>query len=91
MANELEPLIDQWYYRYDLDQPFYVTAVDETAQTIEVLHADGVVERYSFAQWQTLDLELAESESWAGPWEDVELTAGLAGELDSADWQEEEF
>ncbi len=95
MDNELEPLVDQWYYRCDLDQPFYVTAVDGAAQTIEVLHADGGVEQYSFAQWRELDLELAElPESWSGPWEEAELADKLAGELAEDDWrlgwQEEE-
>ena len=68
MANELSPLVDQWYFHVDKGQRFFVTAVDEDEDAIEVQHFDGDLEEYSFDQWRELDIELSEEpENWSGP------------------------
>lgn len=67
MPNELDPLIDQWYFHRDKGQRFFVTAVDEEEETIEVQHFDGDLEEFSLEQWQELDIELSEEpENWTG-------------------------
>ena len=68
MPNELSPLVDQWYRHTDKGQRFFVTAIDEEANTIEVQHFDGDLEEFSIDQWRELDIELCEEpENWSGP------------------------
>jgi hypothetical protein len=67
MANELDPIVDQWYFHRDKGQRFFVTAVEEDEQTVEVQHFDGDLEEYSFEQWHDMDIELSdEPENWTG-------------------------
>ena len=67
MLNELQPQIGQWYRYLGKGQRFYVTAIDEDDETIEVQHFDGDLEEFSFEHWQELDIdECAEPENWSG-------------------------
>jgi hypothetical protein len=67
MPNELDPQVDQWYAHADKGQSFYVTAIDESEDTIEVQHFDGDVEEFTFDEWRALDIELSEEpENWTG-------------------------
>jgi hypothetical protein len=67
MPNELDPQVDQWYAHSDKGQRFYVTAVDESEDSIEVQHFDGDIEEFSFDEWRALDIELSEEpENWTG-------------------------
>ena len=67
MPNELDPLLDQWYTHLDKGQRFYVTAIDESNDTVEIQHFDGDIEEYSLEEWRELDIELSEEpENWAG-------------------------
>lgn len=67
MSNELDPLIDQWYFHEDKGQRFFVTAINEKAETVEVQHFDGDIEEFTLDEWQDLDIELCEEpENWSG-------------------------
>jgi len=67
MANEIDPLIEQWYSHREKGQRFFVTAVDEDAGTVEVQHFDGDIEEFSFDDWRELDIELSvQPENWTG-------------------------
>lgn len=68
MVNELEPIVEQWYAHLDKGQRFFVTALDEDNETVEIQHFDGDVEEFSFDEWRELDIELSEApENWGGP------------------------
>jgi hypothetical protein len=67
MPNELDPLVDQWYFHEDKGQRFFVTAVNEAAETVEVQHFDGDIEEFTLDEWHDLDIELCEEpENWSG-------------------------
>ncbi|MEJ2362646.1 MAG: hypothetical protein P8Z75_14750 [Gammaproteobacteria bacterium] len=67
MPNELDPIIDQWYFHEDKGQRFFVTAVNDEAETVEVQHFDGDIEEFSLDEWHELDIELSEEpENWSG-------------------------
>lgn len=67
MPNELDALINQWYTYLDKGQRFFVTAINDTAKTIEVQHFDGDVEEFGFDEWPELNIELCEEpENWSG-------------------------
>ena len=66
MANELAPLVNQWYAHRDKGQRFYVTAVNDDG-TIEVQHFDSDIEEFNLEEWRALDIELGEApENWTG-------------------------
>ena len=67
MPNEFDPIPDQWYTHLDKGQRFYVTAVDEPNDSVEIQHFDGDIEEFSLEEWRDLDIELSEApENWAG-------------------------
>lgn len=67
MPNELDPIVGQWYVHLDKGQRFFVAAIDEDEQTIEVQHFDGDLEEFSYEQWQELDIALSEEPgNWIG-------------------------
>ena len=68
MPNELDPLVGQWYAHLDKGQRFYVAAVNDKDETVEVQHFDGDLEEYSLDEWRDLDIDLSEEpENWSGP------------------------
>lgn len=67
MTNQLDPRVNQWYRHTDKGQQFYVTAIDEENDSIEVQHFDGDIEEYSFPEWRDLNIDLSEEpENWSG-------------------------
>lgn len=67
MPNELDPRIDQWYAHRDKGQRFYVVAIDDEQNTVEIQHFDGDIEELSLDEWRKLEIELSEEpESWTG-------------------------
>ncbi|WP_455206953.1 DUF6763 family protein [Kaarinaea lacus] len=73
MPNELDPLLDQWYTHLDKGQRFYVTAIDELNDTVEIQHFDGDIEEYSLEEWRELDIDLSEEpENWSGAFDIAE-------------------
>jgi len=67
MPNELDPIVDQWYFHEDKGQRFFVTAVNDGGETVEVQHFDGDIEEFSLDEWRELDIELSEEpENWSG-------------------------
>ncbi len=91
MANELDPLVDQWYQHTDKGQQFYVTAIDEKNDSIEVQHFDGDIEEFSSAEWRNLDIDLSEEpDNWSGGI-DIGNLEDLGTEITDtsvADWEE---
>lgn len=71
MPQDLDPLVDQWYWHHDKGQSFVVIAVEPDA--IEIQHYDGDIEEMTMATWRGMDIEPAEPpEDWTGPVDDVE-------------------
>ena len=91
MPNELDPLVDQWYFHEDKGQRFFVTAVNEDAGTVEIQHFDGDVEEFTLVEWRELDIELSEEpENWSGA-TDVGEVDDLGTEVTDttpADWND---
>jgi hypothetical protein len=91
MPNELDPRIDQWYTHLDKGQRFYVTAIDEENNSVEIQHFDGDLEEYSLDEWRHLDIEISEEpENWSGGL-DVAEKDDLGTEITdtkSDDWRE---
>ncbi len=73
MTNELDPRINQWYSHIDKGQRFYVTAITEEDNTVEVQHFDADIEEFSLDEWRDLQIELSEEpENFSGALEIVE-------------------
>ena len=60
MTNELDPRIDRWYAHLDKGQCFYVIAITEEENTVEVQYFDVDIEEFSFDEWRELQIELIE-------------------------------
>lgn len=81
MANELEPLVGQWYWHHDKGQSFMVVAVEE--DLVEIQHYDGDLEEMDLDAWSEMDIEPGEApEDWSGPTDDVD--AGEPGFTDAS-------
>ena len=91
MVNELDPVVDEWYSHHDKGQRFYVTAVDEENETVEVQHFDGDVEEFSMEEWRDMDIELSvEPENWSGAMDvgDVDDLGTEITDTSTEDWEE---
>jgi len=91
MPNELDPIIDQWYTHLDKGQRFYVVAIDEAGNAVELQHFDGDLEELSLEEWRELDIELSEEpENWAGALDIAEQDDLGTGVTDTTadDWTE---
>ena len=91
MANELDPVIGQWYRHLDKGQEFTVSNVDEDNEVVEIQHYDGDIEEYTFEEWQELEIEVTEPpEDWSGPMDDVEFDDMNYDEteMSESDWEE---
>jgi hypothetical protein len=92
MPNELDPIIGQWYAHLDKGQSFYVTAISEDDNTVEVQHFDSDLEEFSFDEWRDLDIELSEEpENWTGAL-DITEKDDFGTEItdtQASDWSEE--
>jgi hypothetical protein len=91
MPNELDPQIDQWYAHVDKGQHFFITAIDEEQNTIEIQHFDGDIEELSLDEWPDLQIELSvEPENWSGSLDIAEQDDLGTGVTDTRpdDWTE---
>jgi hypothetical protein len=91
MPNELDPIVDQWYTHLDKGQRFYVVAIDEVGNAVELQHFDGDLEELSLEEWRELDIELSEEpENWAGALDIAEQDDLGTGITDTTadDWTE---
>ena len=67
MPNELDPQVEQWYAHIDKGQRFYVVAIDQVDNSVEIQHFDGDLEEISMEEWRDLRIELSEEpENWTG-------------------------
>jgi hypothetical protein len=91
MSNELDPIVGQWYFHEDKGQRFFITAVNDKAETVEVQHFDGDIEEFTLEDWRGLDIELSEEpENWSGAL-DISEQDDLGTEVTdttAADWNE---
>ena len=91
MPNELDPRIDQWYSHLDKGQRFYVTAINEEENTVDIQHFDGDLEELSLEEWRDLRIVLSEQpENWRGALDIAEkddLGTGIT-DTRSSDWSE---
>lgn len=68
MATDIDPIVDSWYCCLDKGQRFFVVAVDENAQTVEIQHFDGDVDEIDISTWYQLEIDVCEPpENWSGP------------------------
>lgn len=67
MANELDPIVENWYCHLDKGQSFQVVAFDDDKKTVEVQNFDGDVTEFDMDTWRELEIEVCEApENWAG-------------------------
>jgi hypothetical protein len=91
MPNEQDPGIDQWYAHLDKGQRFYVVAINEDQNTIDIQHFDGDLEEISLDEWRNLQIELSEEpENWTGALDIAEIDDLGTGVTDTGedDWAE---
>jgi hypothetical protein len=91
MPNEIDPQVDQWYAHLDKGQRFYVTAINDEENTVDIQHFDGDIEEISMDEWRDLDIELSEEpESWTGALDIAEQDDLGTGVTDTSpdDWTE---
>ena len=96
MPNEHDPQVHQWYAHLDKGQRYYVTAINEEENTVDVQHFDGDIEELSLDEWRDLEIELSEEpENWTGALDIAEQDDLGTGVTDTTldDWTEpgEEF
>ncbi|RMD78211.1 MAG: hypothetical protein D6809_06305 [Gammaproteobacteria bacterium] len=73
MANDLEPVVGNWYHHHDKGEDFEVVAVDEDRGLVEIQYFDGNTDELDLEAWRELDIEAREPpEDWTGPVDDVE-------------------
>lgn len=91
MANDLDPVVANWYLHLDKGQRFEVVAFDEERGLVELQHYDGDLDEVSLEEWAEMELELSEEpQNWSGAL-DVEAIDDLGTEVtDTAkeDWGE---
>ena len=91
MPNDLDPRIDQWYAHLHKGQRFFITAINEEENTVEIQHFDGDIEELSLDEWRDLQIELSEEpENWSGALDIAEKDDLGTGVTDTkaSDWTE---
>ena len=84
MANELDPVVGNWYETLDKGDKFEIVAVDEDAGTVDIQYYDGDIEEMDIDAWYELDIELSEQpDDWNGPYDEDDEAA-------EDDWDEDE-
>lgn len=91
MSNELDPVLNNWYFHLDKGQRFEVVAIDEANGVIDIQYFDGDLDEIELSLWSDMDIELAEEpENFSGPFDVGELDDFGTGISDTTeeDWQE---
>jgi hypothetical protein len=74
MTTEADPILGCWYRHLDKGQEFYVVAVDEDNNTIEIQNFDGNLGEVDLQEWRQMDLEtIEEPENWSGALDIAEI------------------
>lgn len=67
MPEDLDPIVDNWYYHLDKGQRFYVVAVDKDSGVVEMQHFDGDLEAVDLRDWYRMQIAPGEPpENWSG-------------------------
>ena len=91
MPNQLDPIIDQWYAHLDKGQRFFVVAINDEENTVDIQHFDGDLQELSMNEWRDLMIELSEEpENWTGALDIAEQDDLGTGVTDTRpdDWTE---
>ena len=91
MSNELDPILNSWYYHTDKGQSFQVVAIDESNGLVEIQNFDGDVDEIDMSQWQDMDIALGEEpENFSGPYDVGELDdfGTEISDTTQEDWEE---
>lgn len=84
-----DPLIGQWYHYPEKSQKFVVTAIEDSAETVEVQYFDGTIGEFDLDDWSALHAEeVAEPEDWTGPMDNIEIDDlnPVGTEMSDEDW-----
>ncbi len=74
MANELDPVVENWYLHLDKGQRFRVVSLDDVNGLVALQHYDGDLEEVSLAEWAQMEIELSEEpQNWSGAVDVVEV------------------
>lgn len=91
MPTEIDPIVDNWYFHLDKGQRFYVVAVDDVEEVVEIQHFDGDLEEMSLSEWYNMNIAIGEEpENWSGAL-DIAEGDDLGTEITDtrpADWSE---
>lgn len=72
MANELEPVVGQWYLHQGKGDLFRVVAFDPTSTSVEIQSFDGDIEELDLDVWHEMELAAVEApEDWTGPYDEL--------------------
>jgi hypothetical protein len=94
MANDLDPVVGNWYRDIDSDEVFRVVGVDDDEELISIQREDGDVEDIELRAWFDLDLEQTTApEGWfedddAEPEDDDDYER--SADDDDDDWREDD-
>lgn len=86
-----DPIIDNWYCHLDKGQRFWVVAIDEETQTVEVEYFDGNLDQYGLEDWYQMEIMPCEApENWSGPLDigNVDDLGTDVTDTKSSDWDE---
>lgn len=74
MAEDLTPIVGNWYRNLEDNKRFEIVAYDEDDSTIEIQYFESEIEELDLDTWYELPLEVtAEPEDWSGAFDDQVL------------------
>ena len=91
MANELDPIVGNWYQHLDKGQSFFVVAIEPRSNLVEIQYFNGDLDELDRDQWRDLDIDLAEApENWSGAMDIAEQDdyGTEITDTSAADWHE---
>lgn len=84
MADDMQPIPEQWYRNIDEEVLFEVVSVDN--DMIEIQYMDGEVKEIDMDTWEELELEPIENpQDWLGSYDDMDSDDFISNE-DDDDW-----
>ncbi|MDH5436838.1 MAG: hypothetical protein OEX83_08760 [Gammaproteobacteria bacterium] len=84
MADDMQPIPEQWYRNIDEEVLFEVVSVDN--DMIEIQYMDGEIKEIDMDTWEELELEPIENpQDWLGSYDDMDSDDFISNE-DDDDW-----
>ena len=73
MTIDTDPIVEIWYQHLDKGDKFWVVAIDEDKELVEIQYFDGDLEEIDLDSWYEMEVEsIAAPEDWTGPLDDME-------------------